>query len=103
MLLQMAVGAASERLYLSYPRIDVAESRARAVLLRARCVMRRHRARSASRRAGGCRVRRGRRHAGLAGAVRPDDAIDDQEHDLAVLRSLLDAAPAERRGTRTTC
>ncbi len=29
LLLKIAIGAASERLYLSYPRLDVAETRAR--------------------------------------------------------------------------
>jgi CRISPR/Cas system-associated exonuclease Cas4 (RecB family) len=91
LLLQLAVGAASERLYVSYPRIDLAESRARVPSFYALDLMRAATGRlpdhellaEQAREAG---------HASLAWPApdRPEDAIDDQEHDLAVLRGLLD-------------
>lgn len=91
LLLQLAAGAASERLYVSYPRIDLSESRARVPSFYALDLM---------------RAATGRvpdyewleAHASAAGNATlawpapsaPEDAIDEQEHDLAVLRSLLD-------------
>jgi CRISPR/Cas system-associated exonuclease Cas4 (RecB family) len=91
LLLQIAAGAASERLYVSYPRIELTESRARVPSFYALDVMRavtgsvpdheslEERAREAG-------------HATLAwpAPLRAEEAIDDQEHDLAVLRGLLD-------------
>jgi ATP-dependent helicase/DNAse subunit B len=91
LLLQLAAGAASERLYVSYPRIELAESRARVPSFYALDVMRavsglvpdhewlEDRARAAG-------------NATLAWPApqAPEQAIDDQEHDLAVLRRLLD-------------
>ncbi len=91
LLLQLAAGAASERLYMSYPRIELSEARARVPSFYALDVMRaatgrvpdfellEERARSAA-------------NATLAwpAPADPADAIDDQEHDLAVLRRLLD-------------
>ena len=59
LLLKIAIGAATERLYLSYPRLDGApkDARARAVVLRARRDARDHRPRARSpcarRRSGG--------------------------------------------------
>ncbi len=91
LLLQLAAGAASDRLYVSYPRIELSESRARVPSFYALDVM---------------RAATGRvphhdeleQHAREAGdstlawpaPSMPDEAIDDQEHDLAVLRRLLD-------------
>ncbi len=88
--LRLAAGAASERLYVSYPRIELAESRARVPSFYALDLM---------------RAATGRvpdyewleAHASAAGSATlawpapsaPEDAIDEQEHDLAVLRSLL--------------
>jgi CRISPR/Cas system-associated exonuclease Cas4 (RecB family) len=100
LLLKLAIGAASERLYLSYPRLDVAETRARVPSFYALDVMRAitgaipdHRvlAADAALEAG----------AGLAwpAPADPDRAIDDLEHDLASLRPLLDARdPASVKG-----
>lgn len=90
-LLRLAVGAASEHLCVSYPRIEVSEARARVPsfyvldLLRAATgEVPAHEALEAeARQAGG---------ASLAWPA-PDDAtvaIDDVEHDLAVVRRLLD-------------
>ena len=91
LLLQMAAGAASERLYVSYPRIELTESRARVPSFYALDVMRaatghvpdyewlEARARDAG-------------NATLAWPAppSPEEATDEQEHDLAVLRRLLD-------------
>jgi hypothetical protein len=95
LLLHLAAGAAGERLYVSYPRLDVAEGRARVPSFYALDVLRGATGRIPD-------------HEALAHAAAqagdpslawpaPDDpalAIDDQEHDLSVLRSLLDAADA---------
>jgi CRISPR/Cas system-associated exonuclease Cas4 (RecB family) len=91
LLLQLAAGAATERLYVSYPRIELSESRARVPSFYALDVMRAatgrvpdHEALEERARAAG--------NATLAWPAPPDpeEAIDDQEHDLAVLRRLLD-------------
>jgi ATP-dependent helicase/nuclease subunit B len=91
LLLQIAVGAGSERLYVSYPRIELTESRARVPSFYALDVMRavtgsvpdhewlEQRAREA-----------GNAMLAWPAPSSPEDAIDDQEHDLAVLRRLLD-------------
>ncbi|HEY7288895.1 MAG TPA: PD-(D/E)XK nuclease family protein [Vicinamibacterales bacterium] len=91
LLLKIAIGAATERLYLSYPRLDVAETRARVPSFYALDVVRAmtgevpdHRAlASEAADEGG---------AGLAWPApkNPDRAIDDLEHDLAVLKPLID-------------
>jgi CRISPR/Cas system-associated exonuclease Cas4 (RecB family) len=91
LLLQLAAGAAADRLYVSYPRIELTESRARVPSFYALDVVRaatgavpdyewlEEKARQAA-------------NASLAwpAPLVPGDAIDDFEHDLAVLRRLLD-------------
>jgi ATP-dependent helicase/nuclease subunit B len=94
LLLRLAVGAASERLWLSYPRIEAGESRPRVPSFYALDVMRAITGRipppqqlqTAAAEEGG---------AGLAwpAPARAADAIDDLEHDLAVLRELLQVEP----------
>jgi ATP-dependent helicase/nuclease subunit B len=94
LLLRLAVGAASERLWLSYPRIEAGESRPRVPSFYALDVMRAITGRipppqqlqAAAAQEGG---------AGLAwpAPARAEDAIDDLEHDLAVLRQLLQVEP----------
>jgi CRISPR/Cas system-associated exonuclease Cas4 (RecB family) len=90
LLLRLAVGAAAERLYVSFPRIETAEARARVPSFYALEVMRAVTGRvpdhqqlelEASEEAG----------ASLAWPApqRPEDAIDDFEHDLSVLRILM--------------
>jgi hypothetical protein len=90
-LLQLAAGAARHRLYVSYPRIELSEARARVPSFYALDVVRAvtgrvpdHEALEDHARAAGSAM--------LAWPAPPDpeDAIDDQEHDLAVLRRLLD-------------
>ena len=97
LLLQIAAGAASERLYISYPRIELAESRARVPSFYALDVIRAATGRvpdyewlEARARVAG--------NATLAWPAPPDprEAIDDQEHDLAVLRQLLDDHDRDR-------
>jgi RecB family exonuclease len=99
LLLQLAVGAAVEQLHVSYPRIELSESRARVPSFYALDLVRaatgtlpdhetlEERARDAG-------------HATLAWPApsNPADAIDDQEHDLAVLRTLLDRDASLVRG-----
>jgi hypothetical protein len=99
-LLQIAAGAASERLYVSYPRIELSESRARVPSFYALDVMRAATGRIPHYET----LERRARDAGDATLAwpapsRPEEAIDDQEHDLAVLRTLLDETePAAVRG-----
>ena len=100
LLLKLSIGAAEERLYLSYPRLDVAETRARVPSFYALDVVRaitgeipdhRQLASDAAAEAG----------ASLAWPAPKDPAraIDDLEHDLASLKPLLDSRdPASVRG-----
>jgi hypothetical protein len=100
LLLHLAVGAATERLYVSYPRLEVAEGRGRVPSFYALDLLRGatgkipdHEALAAAAAAAG--------DPSLAWPAPkdPSTAIDDQEHDLAVLRGLLDARdPASVRG-----
>jgi CRISPR/Cas system-associated exonuclease Cas4 (RecB family) len=91
LLLQLAAGAASDRLYVSYPRIELSESRARVPSFYALDVMRAATGRVPHH----DELEQRAREAGDATLAwpapsAPEDAIDDQEHDLAVLRRLLD-------------
>ena len=90
LLLRLAAGAATERWYVSFPRIETAEARARVPSFYALEVMRAVTGRipdhqqlelEASEEA----------NASLAWPApqRPEDAIDDFEHDLSVLRILM--------------
>jgi ATP-dependent helicase/nuclease subunit B len=90
-LLQLAAGAASDHLYVSYPRIEVSEARARVPSFYGLDVIRAttgtvpdHETLEEQARVAGS--------ATLAWPApsTPFDAIDDQEHDLSVLRRLLD-------------
>jgi hypothetical protein len=92
LLLKIALGAANERLYLSYPRMDVAETRARVPSFYALDIMRaitgrvpdhRELAKDAEEEGGAMLAWPAPRD--------PDRAIDDLEHDLSVLKPLLDA------------
>jgi CRISPR/Cas system-associated exonuclease Cas4 (RecB family) len=100
LLLKLSIGAARDRLYLSYPRLDVAETRARVPSFYALDVVRaitgeipdhRQLAKDAADEAG----------ASLAWPApkNAERAIDDLEHDLATLKPLLDSRdPASVRG-----
>ena len=93
LLLQIAVGAASRRLYLSYPRLEVAEARARVPSFYALDV-----ARSITGQVPDYEVLA--REAELAGASRlawpaprnSSEAIDDAEYDLATVWPLLNTS-----------
>jgi hypothetical protein len=94
LLLRLGVGAATERLWLSYPRMELAESRPRVPSFYALDVMRAvtgripdHEMLQETASAGG--------DASLAwpAPADPTRAIDDLEHDLAVLRRLIAVEP----------
>jgi ATP-dependent helicase/nuclease subunit B len=97
LLLRLAIGAPRERLWLSYPRLEIAESRPRVPSFYALDVMRAitgripqpHQLQQAAAVEGG---------SGLAwpAPAQPRDAIDDLEHDLSVLRALLQVEPRAR-------
>lgn len=90
-LLQLAAGAVSERLYVSYPRIELSESRARVPSFYALDVMRAVTGRVPDHESLEERAREaGNATLAWPAPPRPEDAIDDQEHDLAVLRQVLD-------------
>jgi ATP-dependent helicase/nuclease subunit B len=100
LLLKIAIGAASERLYLSYPRLDVSETRARVPSFYALDVMRAITGRVPDHRVLASEAAE-EGGAGLSWPApkNPDRAIDDLEHDLATLRPLLDARdPATVKG-----
>ena len=88
--LRLALGAARERAYVSYPRVELRESRARVPSFYVLDVVR---AMSGS----VPNYSQVAEHANRAGGASlawpapplPDDAIDDFEHDLSVLRPLL--------------
>jgi ATP-dependent helicase/nuclease subunit B len=90
LLLRLAVGVAAERLYVSFPRIETAEARARVPSFYALEVMRavtgsipdhQQLELEASEEANAS--------LGWPAPVRPEDAIDDFEHDLSILRILM--------------
>jgi ATP-dependent helicase/nuclease subunit B len=100
LLLRLAVGAATERLHLSYPRLEIAEGRPRVPSFYALDVMRAITGRipnhvdlqRAAYEEGGARL-------AWPAPSDPSRALDDVEHDLAVLRTLLDEpVPAKVRG-----
>ncbi len=91
LLLRLAIGAATERLHLSYPRLEIAEGRPRVPSFYALDVMRAITGRlpnhedlqRAAYEEGGARL-------AWPAPSDPSRALDDVEHDLAVLRALLD-------------
>ncbi|MEQ1757152.1 MAG: PD-(D/E)XK nuclease family protein [Vicinamibacterales bacterium] len=98
--LRLAVGAASERLCVSYPRLEISEARARVPsfyaldLLRAATgeIPSHERLQDDARKAGGAML-------AWPAPSDPRVAIDDMEHDLAVVRRLLDdRSPESVRG-----
>jgi ATP-dependent helicase/nuclease subunit B len=100
LLLRLAVGAPTERLWLSYPRLDTAESRPRVPSFYALDVMRAITGRIPPH--GMLQERAAAEGRALLAWPAPSDAadaIDDLEHDLAVLRSLMEVdPPASVRG-----
>ena len=100
LLLQLAVGAASECRYVSYPRMELSESRARVPSFYALDVMRAATGVVPDHEALEERARQiGNATLAWPAPARPEEAIDEQEHDLATLRRLLDHPdPASVRG-----
>jgi ATP-dependent helicase/nuclease subunit B len=90
LLLRLAVGAATERLYVSFPRIETAEARPRVPSFYALEVMRAVTGRIPDHQRLELEASE-ETNASLAWPApsRPEDAIDDFEHDLSVLRILM--------------
>ena len=92
LLLRLAVGAAEERLWLSYPRLDVAGARPRVPSFYVLDVMRAITGRIPNHEV----LQRGAASAGGAkldwpAPEKPETAIDEVEHDLSTLRMLVNA------------
>ncbi|MDB4992687.1 MAG: ATP-dependent nuclease, subunit [Myxococcaceae bacterium] len=98
--LRLAAGAAKEKIVLSYPRLDLEQSRPRTPSFYALEVLRAAEGRlpgfdELARRAekvGGARI-------GWPAPARAEDAVDEAEHDLALLESILKLPEAETVGT----
>src|SRR5262249_15762554 len=91
LLLKIGIGAATERLYLSYPRLDVPQTLAPVPPFYPPHVMRASRGRGRDHRAPASEAaEEGGASLAWPAPASPDRAIDDLEHDLAVLRPLLD-------------
>ena len=94
LLLRLAIGAATERVWMSYPRMDVAESRPRVpsfyVLDIVRAITgripRHEKLREDAAETGGASL-------AWPAPASPENAIDDLEHDLSVLKRLMDVEP----------
>jgi ATP-dependent helicase/nuclease subunit B len=94
LLLRLAIGAATERLWLSYPRLEMSESRPRVLSFYALDVLRAITGRipdheevdAAAAHEGGASL-------AWPAPARADLAIDDLEHDLSVLRALTAVVP----------
>jgi ATP-dependent helicase/nuclease subunit B len=97
LLLRLVVGAAAQRLYLSYPRVDVLQGRPRVTSFYALDVMRAITGEVPDHE----HMERGAAHesdAWLAWPAPrdPNRAIDEAEHDLAVLRSIFEEPDSNR-------
>jgi ATP-dependent helicase/nuclease subunit B len=95
--LRLAVGAAAERIHLSYPRLELAESRPRVPSFYVLDVLRATTGRIPRYKAlSDLAFENGRASLEWPAPPSPEDAIDDLEHDLAVLRPLLREPASER-------
>ena len=103
LLLHLAVGAATERVYLSYPRIELREARPRVPSFYGLDVMRAITGRVPSHEElQDAAARETKAALAWPAPDQPARAVDDFEHDLAVLGGLLrDARSAGGQGTRT--
>jgi CRISPR/Cas system-associated exonuclease Cas4 (RecB family) len=90
LLLRLSLGAASERLYASFPRVETAEARARVPSFYALEVMRAVTGQIPDHQQIELEASENS-HASLAwpAPLNPEEAIDDFEHDLSVLRNLM--------------
>ncbi len=94
LLLRLAVGAATDRLWLSYPRLEIAESRPRVPSFYALDVMRAITGRIPRQETlQESAAATGGSHLAWPAPAHPAEAIDDQEHDLSVLSVLLRTEP----------
>ena len=101
LLLRLAIGAASRWLVVSYPRVDLVQGRARVPSLYALDVLRGAEGSLPDLDALGRRAEAaGAAVVGWPAPAEPEDAVDEAEFDLALLRPLLGpgAPVAERRG-----
>ena len=99
LLLRLAVGAATERLWLSYPRVEIAESRPRVPSFYALDIVRAITGRIPNHEDLQDRAAaEGGASLAWPSPESAEVAIDDLEHDLAVLRGLLQADGARVRG-----
>jgi ATP-dependent helicase/nuclease subunit B len=97
--LRLAVGAAIRRLVVSYPRIDVEQGRPRTPSFYALEVLRAAEGRlpgfeelaARAQIAGGTRL-------GWPAPEKPEDAIDEAEHDLALLSEIFERPPEQTTG-----
>jgi ATP-dependent helicase/nuclease subunit B len=97
--LRLAIGAARQRVYISYPRIDVQQARPRVPSFYALEVLRAAEGRLSgfdelSRRAESSTSAR----LGWPAPLRPEDAIDEAEYDLALLAPLREEDPEATTG-----
>lgn len=98
--LRLAVGAARERLFLSYPRLEVEQARARVPSFYGLEALR-----AAEGKLPGFDELRARAEPdegvrlGWPAPARPDDAIDDAEYDLALLAPFLEMDESQAVGT----
>jgi ATP-dependent helicase/DNAse subunit B len=98
--LRLAVGAARERLFLSYPRIDVQQSRRRVPSFYALEALRAAEGRLPGFDELGSRAEAGTRaRLGWPAPQHPREAIDESEYDLALLGSLVDAEAERKTGS----
>ncbi|HXW04161.1 MAG TPA: PD-(D/E)XK nuclease family protein [Vicinamibacterales bacterium] len=94
LLLRLAVGAATERLWLSYPRLEITESRPRVPSFYVLDVMRAMTGRIPDHeQLQQAAADEGDTSLAWPAPADPGRAIDDLEHDLAVLRSLMAVEP----------
>ena len=90
LLLRLSTGTAAERLYVSFPRIETIDARARVPSFYALEVMRAVTGRIPDHQTLESEAsEEGNASLGWPAPQRPEDAIDDFEHDLSVLRLLM--------------
>jgi RecB family exonuclease len=98
--LRLAVGAAARQLVLSYPRLDLEKSRPRVPSFYALEALRAGEGRLPGfDELAGRAERVAEARVGWPAPRRPEDAIDEAEHDLALLESLLRDGAPEAKGT----
>ncbi len=98
--LRLAVGASAKHLLLSYPRLDIDQGRPRVPSFYALELLRAAEGTLPGFAALAARAERSAAaHIGWPAPERRTDAIDDAEHDLALLEALLELPPDESVGT----